>query len=106
MSRREKGEKLQQTKAPELPASAVVGGLAVLAGVAVWQLGIEFERAWIRSYDAPPLGEARVSELVGSSQRARIGPVATASGEHRRWVANHHARDVARAPHLTRSRHR
>jgi hypothetical protein len=96
------GEKLLQTKTPELPAAAVVGGVAVLAGVAVWQLGIEFERAWIRSYDQPLLGEARIDELVGAPQPAQTGPMRPATGKRRRWVADPHAQGVTRAPRIIR----
>jgi len=88
---------LQQTKTRELPLSAVAGGAAALAGVALWKLGIEFERAWIRSYDRPLFGETGVGELAASPQRAQIGEAVPVGAERRRWVANHHARGAARA---------
>jgi hypothetical protein len=80
----------------------VASGAAVLAGVALWKLGIEFERAWIRSYESPLLGETSIGELVASSQHAQIGQEAPVGGERRRWVASHHARGAARAPHPSR----
>lgn len=92
-----------QTKTRELPLTAVAGGAAVLAGVALWQLGIEFEREWIRSHERPVLGEAGVDRFLLPGQRAQIGR-ASPVGERRRWVANHHARGATRASHLTRRR--
>lgn len=82
-----------QTRIQELPRPALAGGLMVLGGVAVWQLGIELERAWLRSYEQPLLGETLAGELKavgeqlddGSEHRREVP--ATASGEQRRWVA-------------------
>jgi hypothetical protein len=46
-----------------LLAVLLVGAvLAVLLVGGVWRLGIEYERAWLRSYDGPLLGDL----LVGS----------------------------------------
>ncbi len=90
-----------QTNTRELPLTAVAGGAAVLAGVTLWQLGIEFERAWIRSYELPLMGETDVGELHGAPQRAPLGPTGV---QRRRWVADHDARRVARTPHRTRTR--
>jgi hypothetical protein len=67
----------------ELPVSALAGGLALLGGVAAWQLGVEFERAWLRSCDELPVGETL--EQVCESPRA--GQTPGASDERRRWVA-------------------
>jgi hypothetical protein len=58
----------------------------VLGGVALWQLGIEFERAWMRSYDGPLAGELRVDDRAESRPRALLDEPAGAGGE-RRWVA-------------------
>ena len=80
-----------QTRITELPAPAVAGGLVVLGGVALWQLGIEFERAWTRSCDGPLLGDTAAENRSRVAQRARRGRTI---GEHRRWVANHHPRAV------------
>lgn len=76
--------------------TAVAGGAAVLAGVTLWQLGIEFERAWIRSYDSPMLGETGDGELASPQQRAQIAGAVRAEGERRRWVANPHIGAAAR----------
>jgi len=40
-----------QTPARDLAASTVAGAVALLFGVTIWRLGIEFERAWLRSYE-------------------------------------------------------
>ena len=58
-SRRGEGGKQMRTHIGDLPGPAVAaGGLAVLGGVTFRRLGIEFERAWLRSYEGPLLGEA------------------------------------------------
>lgn len=76
----------------------------MLAGVAVWQLGIEFERAWVRSYDAPVLGEPRIDELLAAPQRDQTALAPGVTGQRRRWVASPHARGAATAPRITRQR--
>jgi hypothetical protein len=91
-----------QTKTRELPLMAVAGGAAVLAGVVLWQLGIEFEREWIRSRERPVLGEADVNQFLIPRQVGQIGQASSVDGERRRWVANHHVRGATRASHLTR----
>jgi hypothetical protein len=83
-----------QTRIAELPAPAIAGGLVVLGGVALWQLGIEFERAWIRSYDGPLLGDTIAGNGSRAPQRAEHGQAIPGSGANRRWVANHHPRAV------------
>jgi len=93
-----------QTRTRELPVSAVAGGLAVLGGVALWQLGIEFERAWMRSYDGPLGGELGVSDPE-SQPRARLDEPTGASGE-RRWIAAQHPRRVATAAPVIRAHRR
>jgi len=40
-----------QTRPRDLAASTVAGTVALLLGVTIWRLGIEFERAWLRSYE-------------------------------------------------------
>jgi hypothetical protein len=90
------------TRAHELPVSAVAGGLAVLGGVALWQLGIEFERAWMRSYDGPLAGEP--GSGAESQPRALLDEPAGADGK-RRWVATQHPRRRATpAPVIRASR--
>jgi hypothetical protein len=100
----ERGQELLQTNTRELPLTAVAGGAAVLAGVTLWQLGIEFERAWIRSYDSPLLGETGVDELHGSPQRSQISQMSPIRAQRRRWVASHDAYRAARTPQHTRTR--
>ena len=95
-----------QTRIRELPAPAVaVGGLAVLGGVTLRRLGIEFERAWLRSYEGPLLGDAPQEH---SEQRGLAGSTArsTTGGEHRRWVSPHEPRIAPRATRAARSRAR
>ena len=79
-------------------APAVAGGLAVIGGAALWQLGIEFERAWLRSYDGPLLGDTFDRP---PHERAEMPPRSEAGGtaERRRWVAEHHPRVLSRAAH-------
>jgi hypothetical protein len=40
-----------QTPIPQPSVPAVAGGFLALIGLALWRLGLEFERAWMRSYD-------------------------------------------------------
>lgn len=72
-----------------LTGPAIAGGLAVLAGVALWQLGIELERAWLRSYDGPLLGETPAEDRGGGAQSPQTGHADTTVGVHRRWVSGH-----------------
>ncbi len=76
-----------QTRIQQVPVPALAGGLALLGGVAVWQLGVELERAWLRSYDGPLEGESRVGERLDELQSARERREAPSAGERRRWVA-------------------
>jgi hypothetical protein len=85
-----------RTRIAGISTPAIAGGLVVLAGVALRQLGIEFERAWMRSYEGPPVDYGVAGERGPSGRRAARdrpsdrpgGPV----GGRRRWVANHHPR--------------
>jgi hypothetical protein len=86
-------------EARELPLTAIAGGAVVLAGMTLWQLGIEFERAWMRSYDCPMLGETAVGGLSSSLQETPIQRLSPIEAERRRWVANPDAR---RSPHTRR----
>jgi hypothetical protein len=73
----------------------MAGGLAVAGGLALWQLGIEFERAWLRSDEGPLLGDA-LAEPTGSageaSQPTGDEHSTGTPGGRRRWVATHHPR--------------
>ena len=81
-----------------LPGPAVAGGLSVLGGVALWRLGMEFERAWLRSEDnVPVVGDTFVGDRGGVPQSARIGEEIPAVGERRRWVAQQRPRVVRSA---------
>jgi hypothetical protein len=88
------GDYEMQTRIRERPAPAVAG-LAVIGGVAVWQLGLEFERAWLRSYEGPLLGETlpALTQTPGVASELVIneGSTGTQNGG-RRWVAEHHPR--------------
>ncbi len=78
-----------QTRIQELPVPALAGGLAVIGGVALWQLGVEFERAWLRSYDGPLEGETRAGEplAVAATCVPEVLETAPAGAERgRRWV--------------------
>jgi len=94
-----------QTRIQELPVTgpALAGGLAVLGGVALWQLGVEFERAWLRSYDGPLEGETLAGEPIlaarGAEVAASAAPAAAAERE-RRWVK---AQQPRRSPRVRTS---
>jgi hypothetical protein len=82
-----------QTRIRKPPGTVVAGVLATLAGVvALWRLGIEQERAWMRSYDGPLLGERSVVAEGEQPQAVEAGPTAEAIGTRRRWVAAHERR--------------
>ncbi|HTD08032.1 MAG TPA: hypothetical protein VK680_03990 [Solirubrobacteraceae bacterium] len=73
----------------------MAGGLAVASGVALWQLGIEFERAWLRSDEGPLLGEALAEPtgLAGETSQPTGDEHSTEAPDgRRRWVAAHHPR--------------
>jgi hypothetical protein len=102
-SRRGEGGKQMRTRIGDLPVPAVAaGGLAVLGGVTVRRLGIEFERAWLRSYEGPLLGES----TAGGDVRRRTGDArgSVTASERRRWVSPQQARITPRATRVSRSR--
>jgi hypothetical protein len=84
----------------DLHVPAVAGGLTLLGGMAMWQLGIEFERAWMQSYDGPLLGEGLDGEHDELTASAHISEEIPSVREHRRWVARHHPRALAGAPRV------
>jgi hypothetical protein len=79
--------KAMQTRMQELPGPAVAGGLALLGGVAVWQLGVELERAWLRSCEGPLQGETLTGEDAEASQPTPAGEERPAERGRRHWVA-------------------
>lgn len=89
-----------RTRMQQLPTPTVMGGLAALGGAVLWQLGIEFERAWMRSYDGPLPGDealphdAFIGSRAEARQHAQIDPATRHTGKQRRWVAKHHPRAV------------
>jgi hypothetical protein len=91
-----------QTRIEDLRGPAVVGSLAALGWVAVWQLGVEFERAWMRSYDGPLLDETLTTADGEALQPARSDQTSAGGGEHRRWVIEHHPRAVTGTASVTR----
>jgi hypothetical protein len=82
-----------QTRIQEMPLPAVAGGLLVV-GAALWQLGIEFERAWMRSYDGPLIGETIAEDRGRAAHGTQRGRSVQPIGKPRRWVANHHPRSA------------
>lgn len=97
-----------QTRIGQVPAMA--GGLAVLSslagGVAMWQLGIEFERAWMRSYCGPLLDESPTGEFPQPPRDTRAEHQAPAATQRRRWVAGHHPRLAPRPAYMAWPRRR
>jgi len=100
-----------QTRIRRLPGPALAGGLAALGGMALWRLGIEFERAWMRSDEGPLLGDPSPgargpSAGCGSApQRGHSAQTIPAIGRSRRWVADRHpradhSRGMPRAAHV------
>ncbi len=85
-----------QTRMQELPGPAVAGGLALLGGVAVWQLGVELERAWLRSYEGPLEGETVTGEDADATPRSRPDEEPAAERGKRRWVAGSQPRMAPR----------
>jgi hypothetical protein len=82
-----------QTRIRKPPGPVVVGVLAALAGaMALWRLGIEEERAWMRSYDGPLLGEWIAGETDEQPQAVEAGQTTQAIGARRRWVATNERR--------------
>lgn len=75
-----------QKRMQQVPVPALAGGVALLGGVAVWQLGVELERAWLRSYDGPLEGESQAGERLDELHAARERRATPATGEQRRWV--------------------
>jgi hypothetical protein len=86
-----------QTRIRELPVPAVAGGLVALGGVALWQLGIEFERAWMRSYEEPLPGDRLPGNRASAPQLGQSVRTSTTIGEHRRWLKRNHPLEVPRA---------
>ncbi len=89
-----------QTQRRELPVPALAAGLAVLGGVAAWQLGMEFERAWLRSCDGPLPGDTLGGYRDEAPLRALPDQGSAAIGERRRWVARQRPRTAPGAARL------
>ncbi len=86
---------MMQTRIQEVPLPALAGGLAVIGGVALWQLGVGFERAWLRSYAGPLEGETLAGEpIVAAAKDVEAAPAATVTvaERERRWVTARHPR--------------
>jgi hypothetical protein len=96
--------RLMQTRIRELPGPAVAaGGLAVLGCVTLRQLAIEFERAWMRSYDGPLLGELPAGH-EDPQHSASASDADETTSERRRWVSPYESRIAPRVVRTTRSR--
>ncbi len=97
-----------QTRIGQVPAMA--GGLAVLSsvagGVAIWQLGIEFERAWMRSYHGPLLDESATGDFQEPAKDTHVERPTRAASQRRRWVAGHHPRLAPRPAYMAWPRRR
>jgi hypothetical protein len=99
---RTKGAKPMQSRIGDLPGPAVAAGsLAVLGGVTLRRLGIEFERAWLRSSEGPLQGESAPEhgELRGPAEDAGAN---ISAGARRRWVSPQQSRIAPRATRVSR----
>lgn len=93
-----------QSRIGDLPGSAVAaGGLAVLGGMTLRRLGIEFERAWLRSYEGP-LSDEAPTEHGEVGCRGEDAGAALSAGARRRWVSPQQSRIAPRASRFSRSR--
>ncbi len=96
---RTKGAKPMQSRIGDLPGPAVAAGsLAVLGGVTLRRLGIEFERAWLRSCEGPLQGES--GEL---GRRAEDASADISASAQRRWVSPQQPRIAPRVTRVSRS---
>lgn len=93
-----------RTRIQELPGPALAGGIAVIGGVALWQLGVECERAWLRSYDGPLEGETPAGEPLlaqrapgAAASQASLSQALPAAERERRWVTARQPRRSLRA---------
>ena len=93
---------MMQTRRRDLRGPAVVGSLAALGGAVVRRLGIEFERAWLRSYDGPLEGETLAGEpiLAARGAEAAASAAPAAAERERRWVK---AQQPRRSPRVRTS---
>ena len=87
----------------DLQALALTGSVTVLGGVALWRLGREFERAWMRTYDGPLWGERLDGANDQLVHRAQLSQEIPSLGRHRRWVVRHHPRGLPGAAPVARS---
>jgi hypothetical protein len=85
-----------RTRIQELPTPALAGSVMLLGGMALWQLGVEFERQWLRSYEGPLEGEAASGDAALARQALDPGGRAGAARGERRWVAPGHPRVAPR----------
>lgn len=86
-----------QTPIRELSGPVLAGGVTVLLGSALWRLGVEYERAWLRADGGPLMGEganglspdaapaeseAEIADIAihRRLRRAAPGPTLTTSG--------------------------
>lgn len=91
-----------QAQIREFHAPAVAAGIAVLGGVAIWQWGIELERAWLRSDGGPLPGDSLPDQHRQELRAAELDEVLPAIGERRRWVSRHTSRVAPAAAHPAR----
>ena len=91
-----------QTQIRELQTPAVAAGIAVLGGVAVWQWGLELERAWLRCDGGPLPGDALPQDYREEPSQTGIDQAPATIGERRRWVSTDRPRVAPAAPRLAR----
>jgi hypothetical protein len=86
-SQRERRVAPMQAQIRELQAPAVAAGIAVLGGVAVWQWGLELERAWLSCDGGPLPGDSLPQEHCDEPSQTEIDQAPATIGERRRWVS-------------------
>jgi hypothetical protein len=90
-----------RTRMTRLSVPAAASGVAVFGGVTLWRLGIEFERAWLRSYDGPLTGDPIGHDRLLGRPYQETDRSGSGIGEHRRWVAARHPGASARVARAT-----
>ncbi len=88
-----------QTPIRELSGPVLAGGVTVLLGSALWRLGLEYERAWLRADGGPLMGETADGRPADAGPRTETKTAITDSGMHRRLHRAEPGRTLAASGH-------